>query len=255
VASGSSSASYAVTETGSGDNEVYRQIDALYEQLLGRDPDASGFAFWSGSGGAGLGEMADAFLTSPEAFNLDFAVMAAYQAATGTPPTYAQFTSTAAQVRGGAPSITGLFNSLLGSGYTVANLYQNLLSRSPGASEISSASTNGLAATFEAVIGYPQSVTPIESANNEFQSTGTYHTTPAADHTNSLYLRMLYYMILSRDPDPSGFAFWLGIANTGGPGILFQGSAGYATRIQILGPGTPNQGFIGSPEFQGLFAN
>jgi hypothetical protein len=38
-------------------------------------------------------------------------------------------------------------------------------------------------------------------------------------------------------------------------GIQFQGPAGYPTRIQIPAPGTPNQGFIGSPEFQGLFAN
>jgi hypothetical protein len=66
---------------------------------------------------------------------------------------------------------------------------------------------------------------------------------------------MLYFTILSRDPDPSGFAFWFTVASTGGAGILFQGSVGSPTRIQILGPGTPGQGFIGSPEFQGLFAN
>ena len=66
---------------------------------------------------------------------------------------------------------------------------------------------------------------------------------------------MLYYMILSRDPDQGGLALWTGIANNGGPGLLFQGNAGFATRNQILGPGTPNQGYIGSPEFQGLFAN
>jgi hypothetical protein len=47
----------------------------------------------------------------------------------------------------------------------------------------------------------------------------------------------------------------LGIANSGGPGLLFQGPAGFGTRIQIMGPGTLGQGFIGSPEFQGLFAN
>ena len=66
---------------------------------------------------------------------------------------------------------------------------------------------------------------------------------------------MLYYVILGRDPDSPGLAFWKSVADSGGPGVLFQGSAGYTTRIQILGPGTPNQGFIGSPEFQGLFAS
>ena len=85
----------------------------------------------------------------------------------------------------------------------------------------------------------------------EFQSTGTFLT----DHTNALYIRMLYFVILGRDPDPSGFNFWVGIANGGGPGILFQGTAGSGSRLAILGLGTPNEGFIGSPEFQGLFAN
>jgi hypothetical protein len=255
VASRAGSASYSVTETGSGDSQTYREVYALYEQLLGRDPDPAGFAFWTGSGGAGLGQMADSFLTSPEAFNSAFAVMAAYQAATGGPPTYAQFTTAVTSIRAGTQTVGGLFNSLIGSSFTATNLYQNLLNRPPSASEISSANGAGLAAWFEALIGYPGTATPIGSPNNEFQSTGTYQTTLAADHTNPLYVQMIYYVTLSRDPDASGFAFWLGIANGGGPGLLFQGSAGYGTRIQILGPGTPNQGFIGSPEFQGLFAN
>lgn len=112
-----------------------------------------------------------------------------------------------------------------------------------------------LADCFQAIIGYPSNTTPVGAANNEFQSTGSYHTTLAADHTNGLYVQMIYYVTLSRNPDASGLAFWTGVANDGGPGVLFQGSAGYGTRIQILGPGTPTQGFIGSPEFQGLFAN
>ena len=106
---------------------------------------------------------------------------------------------------------------------------------------------------FQNLIGFPAAGT-IAASNNEFQSTGTFHTTLAADHTNALYIRMCYFTILARDPDPSGFTFWLGIANSG-PGILFQGAAGFSTRIQIMGPGTPPQGFTGSPEFQGLFAN
>jgi len=251
LSSGASSTDYTVTESGSGDNQVYRQVYALYEQLLGRDPDAAGFAFWTGSGGAALGQMADSFLTSPEAFNSDFAVMAAYQAATGTPPTYAQYAAAVAAVRSGGQTIAGLFNSLIGSGYSATNLYQNLLGRAPTPSEISQANPVGFAVWFENLIGYPNSATPVNTANNEFQSTGSFHT----DHSNPLYVRMVYYVTVSRDPDTDGFNFWLGVANTGGAGILFQGTAGYSTRIQILGPGTPNQGFIGSPEFQGLFAN
>ena len=251
VSSGASSATYTVTEAGSGDSEVYRQIYALYEQLLGRDPDAGGFAFWTGAGGAGLGQMADAFLTSPEAFNSDFAVMAAYQAATGSAPTYSQFTAAVTATRSGTQSVTGLFNSLVNAGYSATNLYQNLLARAPSAGEISQANNAGLASWFETLIGYPAAATPIGAANNEFQSTGSFHT----DHANALYIEMLYYLILTRDVDQGGLNFWVGIANTGGPGILFQGSSAYLTRIQILGPGTPDQGFIGSAEFQGLFAN
>ena len=81
-----------------------------------------------------------------------------------------------------------------------------------------------LANCFQTIIGYPSNTTPVGATNNEFQSTGIYHTTLAADHTNGLYVQMIYYVTLSRDPDPAGFAFWTGIANGGGPGLLFQGN-------------------------------
>ncbi len=244
------SAVYPVTEAGSTNTQMFREVYALYQQLLGRDPDAQGLAFWTGVGGAGLGQMADSFLTSPEAFNSDFGVMAAYQAATDAPPTYAQFTAAVAAIRSGAQPLAGLFQSLLTGSYTANNLYQNLLNRQPGGAD-SSCVNSGLQACFVSLIGFPSSTTPVGAPNNEFQSTGIYHT----DHTNALYIQMLYYVILGRGTDPAGAAFWVGVANNGGPGILFQGSAGFGTRTQILGPGTPGQGFIGSPEFQGLFAN
>ena len=68
---------------------------------------------------------------------------------------------------------------------------------------------------------------------------------------------MIYFAVLARDPDPSGYAFWMGIANGGGAGIYFQpvGSTGANTRLLIEGPGAPNVGLVGSIEFQSLFAN
>ncbi len=252
VASGAASATYSISEAGNPDSEAYRQVYALYEQLLGRDPDAGGFAFWSGTGGAGLGQMADDFLISPESFNSDFAVMAAYQAATGGPPAFAQYTAAVASLRTGTQTVAGLFNSLTGVGYGASNLYRNLLGRAPGSAD-SSCYAASLSQCFQTIIGYPSSTTPVGAANQEFQNTGAYSTAP--DHSNALYVQLVYYVTLSRDPDPNGFSFWLGVANSGGPGLLFQGSAGYPTRIQILGPGTAGQGFIGSPEFQALFAN
>ena len=148
----------------------------------------------------------------------------------------------------------GLFNSLTGAGYTSATLYQNLLNRAPTPAD-SSCTSLTLANCFQTIIGYPSNTAPVGAVNNEFQSTGIYNTTLAADHTNGLCGQMIYYVTLSRNPDAAGLAFWTGIANDGGPGFLFQGNAGYGTRIQILGPGSPNQGFIGSPEFQSLFEN
>ncbi|HTX39209.1 MAG TPA: DUF4214 domain-containing protein, partial [Bryobacteraceae bacterium] len=230
------------------------EVTALYQTVLGRDPDASGYAFWTGSGVTGLGQMLDSFLTSPESFNTDFAVMAAYQAATGSAPTYAQYTATVAGVRAGTQTIGGLFSSLAGSGYSATNLYQNLLGRAPSSSEISQANAAGLASWFQTLIGFPASTTPVAAANNEFQSTGTFANanSVAGDHTNALFVRLLYFTILLRDPDPAGFAYWLGVANSGGAGILFQGSAGLDLRLQLEGTGA-GEGFSGSPEFQGLF--
>jgi len=112
--------------------QTYREVYALYEQLLGRDPDPAGFAFWTGAGCAELGQMADSFLTSPEAFDGDFAVMAAYQAAKGGPPAYAQFTAAVTSVRAGTQTVPGLANTLIfpaGSSFTATTLYQNLLNR------------------------------------------------------------------------------------------------------------------------------
>lgn len=248
---GGGSAVLTVTETGDPEPLLSRQVRALYQSVLGRDPDAGGFAFWTGSGSAGLGQMLDSFLTSPEAFNADLAVMATYEAATGALPTFAQYIAAAASVRSGAQTLGGLFNSLTAPGYAAQGLYLYLLGRAPAGAEVSNANAAGLATWFQNLLTYPSNTTPVNAPNNEFMNTGVFHT--EADHTNRLYIALLYYVILGRDYDAGGYNFWLGIANSGGPGLLFQGLAGYPTRIQILGPGTPNQGFAGSPEFQGLY--
>ena len=248
-----------VTQPGSTAPLLDRQVTALYQSVLGRDPDSGGYAFWTGAGTAGLGQMLDGFTTSPEAFNTDFAVMSAWQAATGAPPTYAEFTASVSSIRlqGALTGIPALFTSLYtgnNSGYTVTTLYQNLLNRAPTAADASCTSMT-LVGCFETLIGFPATTTPAAATNNEFQSTGTFanHTSAVGDHTNGLYVRMLYYTILGRDADQSGLTFWLGIANSGGAGLLFQGAAGYPTRIQILGTGVQNQGFAGSAEFQSLY--
>ena len=253
----STGASVLVPVSEAADTEpiVLREVRLLYQSMLGRDPDAAGFAFWTGSGAAGLGQMADPFLTSPEAFNTGFAVMATYQAATGAPPSYAQFPPALGGIRSGSQSIVGLFDSLIAgnNGFNAATLYQNLFNRAPAVGEAVACSP--LSSCFQNLIGYPANTTPAAAMNNEFQSTGSYanHASAAGDYTNSLYITMLYFVITGRDPDAGGLAFWTGIANRGGAGLEFQGSAGIGTRLQILGPGTPGQGFLGGTEFNGLF--
>jgi len=254
-ASGAGS-SFTVTEGPDSENSSDRFVRALYQAILGRDPDSSGFAFWTGAGATGLSMMADSFLTSPEAFNTDFAVMAAYQAGTGAAPTYAQFWTAVSSIRAGTETVATLYTSLLGSNSTanaatVATLYRNLLSRNPLPSEIQMAEDAGPAPWFETLIGYPATITnaaPAGAVANEFQSTGAFHT----DHTNGLYIALLYYVILGRDYDLPGYDYWVGVANSGGPGILFQGQAAYPARIEILGTSiVQDPGFVFSPEFFG----
>lgn len=249
---GGGAATVTVTEAGSTDPVLPREVRVLYQSILGRDPDPAGFAFWTGGGAAGLGQMADSFMTSPEAFDSDFAVIAAYQAALGAAPTFAQFSSSVNALRAGAQTVAGLYTSLLSANSdatpaNIATLYGNLLGREPQPVEVLEAEVAGLPNWFETLIGYPAGntiVAPPGSAANEFQSTAGFHT----DHTMGLYIDLLYFLTLGRSPDPAGYQFWMGIANRGGPGLLFQGAAGYATRIQITGTGAPGQGFVGSPE-------
>ena len=217
----------------------------------------AGVTFSTGTGGAATSQMADSFLTSPEAFDTDFAVMAAYQAATGAAPSYAQFWAAVTSIRAGTQTVPGLYTSLVGANATataatVTSLYMNLLNRAPLPAEIALAEADGLAGWFQTLIGYPATTTiaaPIGAVANEFQSTGTFHT----DHTNGLYIALMYFVILSRDYDIGGYNFWLGVANSGGPGILFQGEAGLPTRLQIIGTGPQDQGFTISFEFSCFF--
>jgi hypothetical protein len=260
-----------VTQTASSAPLLNRQVAALYQSVLGRDGDPTGFAFWTGAGTAGLGQMLDSFTTSPEAYNTDVAVMAAYQAATGSLPTYAEFTASVSSVRLGVQTVPGLFTALSTANnplYSSTNLYANLLNRAPGASD-AACIASGLANCFTTIIAYQATAVPVgPGSNNEFQSTGTFAnlvgscTTPSSagtlctvpkDHTNLLYITMLYFTVLGRDPDSGGLEYWLAIANSGGAGLLFQGSTGYPTRIQIVGTGVAGQGFAGSSEFQSLY--
>ncbi len=232
-------ATFIITEPASPLPRAEREVIALYEQLLGREPDQAGFNFWTGQGAAGLGQMADSFLTSPEAQTTDFQVLTAYQGALGRFPSFAEYSQSLARLRSGSTP-SDLFTQLLGTGTNspviTTVIYLNLLGRAPTASELNAA----------------QAMPPFQlyttlAASPEFKNQ-TVPQTP--DHSNFLYIKMLYFVILQRDSDPAGFNFWLNAANGAGPGIFFNSPA---TRITILGDGQPGVGFLGSNEFQSLF--
>jgi len=222
---------FSITEPASPLPRAQREVVALYEQLLGREPDQGGFNFWNGQGAAGLGLMADSFLISPEAQNSDFQVLAEYQAALGRFPTFTEYSMALTSLRTGS-SPSDLFTQLLGastnSTAATTAIYLNLLGRAPTSAELNA----GLAMT-------PFQLYTALLAGTEFQ-----------DRSNPLYIKLLYFVILQRDSDPAGFNFWLNVANGGGPGIYFNSPA---TRLTILGDGQPGVGFLGSNEFQSLF--
>ena len=251
VTSGAASSSFPLTQAGSADSLTYREVYALYEQLLGRDPDPA--ASPSGPGGRrGPGPDGRFLPHQPGGLQQRLrghgGIPGRHWRATPTLPSSWRGHQLADRRPNRSRIVRFPDRRQLHGDESVpesAGTADRRQVRSPAANNA------GLASWFQTLIGYPGSGTPVSTANNEFQSTGSFH----ADHTNALYVQMLYFMILSRDPDPAGLQLLVGIANSGGPGLLFQGAAGFHTRLQILGLGTPNQGFIGSPEFQGLFAN
>lgn len=313
VTAGGASATYTVNEVASSLSQLQREVQALYQRALGREPDTGGYNFWTcttpgtiqpcaNMGIAGLGGMVDLFLGSSAAMGLnaplnsppgqasvgegessDFQVLAIYKAMLGRLPSFAEWATAVAPFRlnetpqGWALAATNLLNSVLNSQEYANNfgplnvtnevnaLYHNALGRAPSGTELSNAislvtngGTGGLYNLFYNLCIAPPLSAPAPpnppypasaDTSAEFQNRGSFAT--ATDHSNDLFVRMLYYSILARDPDAGGFNFWLGIANGGGSGIYFQTTN--TTRVLVEGPGTPNVGLVGSTEFQNTF--
>ena len=131
--------------------------------------------------------MTSDFLDSSEGQSFDFQAMAVYQAINGSAPSYSTYLTALQGLRNGGTG-SSLFNSVLSQSSlslsmqaTITGIYTNLLGRAPTSAEMSSAlALNNAYQTFSNVIG-----------GAEFQSTATFKT----DHTNSLYVTMLYYLI------------------------------------------------------------
>ena len=81
VTAGGASATYTVNEVASSLSQLQREVEALYQRALGREPDTGGYNFWTCTtpaavqpcanlGVAGLGSMVDLFLASSSALGL-----------------------------------------------------------------------------------------------------------------------------------------------------------------------------------------
>ena len=178
-----------IDEAGSTAPLLNRQVAYLYQHVLGREPDASDLALWTGASVAGaaqaLGRMTVELLDSAEARDSDFQAMAMYQAINGSAPEYSTWLEVVQALRNGKTAESQFTAMPGGSGCAVECLYRNMLGRAPTAPELAAGIT---AQPFKLFTGL--------FTNPEFTK----------DQTNALYITMLYYLILERAPNPSELA-------------------------------------------------
>ena len=163
-----------------------REATFLYQQILGREPDAAGVSKWITEGPAGLARMATGLLNSQDVDSQDarqtgFQVMAMYQAIRGAAPSYSTFVTALQALRNGASAESQFASVLNASGCarsrqgTVECLYQHLLGRAPTAAEAAAGTAQQPYAVFTGLLsGLP--------------------------HSQALFITMLYYLVLERAP-------------------------------------------------------
>ena len=177
VTGASNKVTVTIEEAGSSAPILNRQVAYLYQHILGREPDAAGFAAQS------LARMTTDLLDSAEARDSDFRVMAMYQAINGSAPEYSTWLTALQELRNGKTAQSE-FTAMLGGGSCgVECMYRNMLGRAPTATELA------------AGIAEPFALFTSLFTSPEF----------AKDHANALYVTMLYYLILERAPNPSEF--------------------------------------------------
>jgi hypothetical protein len=273
---GAVSNTFTVSEAQNTNSVFFRQVLALYQQLLGREPDAAGYTYWTTGPGSTLAvstagvpqisaAQADDFMTSTEGLANNFQAILFYKALLNRQPVFSEMSTSLAAIRPPAPStgaateftrILGLpeyaadygayANTTAGNTAFVNAVYLNLLGRA-----YNSASDPAYITQLTSGAITPYGVFSAVTATAEFQNTSTFRT--ATDHSNSSYIDWCYLGFLSRVPDVGGNSFWLGVANSGGSGILYNGATTSATRTTIMGVVSAGSGFIGAPEFQALY--
>lgn len=246
---------FTVTQAGSTEPQLQRVVRALYQTILGREPDPSGWAFWTGpavprasNGVALVNVMADDFYRSAEFQGNGFAIFSIYGAVLGRLPSFAEWSA-------GTLSLRNLTQ-------TPAQVVDGLAGALSNAAFVQTAIINGLgrAATPAEISAYSAQLNGGET-KYDFLNSVIFPNAAFQNATNGAFVAMLYYTILVRDFDMAGFDFWLGVVNTppgqGGIYYLFnQPAAPYALKLEVIGqavPPNPNLlGFLGGPEFQRL---
>jgi len=249
------SLTFTAIQNGSTEPLLPRAVRALYQSILGREPDQAGFEFWTGNGAPAdssgailVNGMADDFYRSPEFRDTGFAALAIYQAVTGQLPGFDQWSSAVDQLRGDPLAVGQLTDSLSGSMSDAAFVQQTFLNaygRPASASELA-----GFTGQLSGGMSRYALLSDVVFQSGEFQS-----------RTNAAFVNMLYYTILERDPDTGGFQFWLNQipVSAGTPGVYYvylSPPADYSVKLSIIGQAAPPNpaflGFLGSPEFQAL---
>jgi hypothetical protein len=220
VEGASNKVTVTIEEAGSTAPVLDRQVTYLYQHILGREPDASGFALWTGPSDTGapsvLGRMTADLLNSAEAQDSDVSVMAMFQAINGSAPDYATWLAALQALRNGSTA-QAQFAAILGSSScgrgtqaTFECLYGNMLGRGPTSGELTAALAAQPFKLFTGLLTSP-----------EFRRTRAF----AKDYSNPIYVTMLYYLILERPPNPSELA---DASNSAG----LTGSAEFLARFQ-----------------------
>jgi hypothetical protein len=247
VEGASNKVTLTIDEAGSTAPILNREVAYLYQHILGREPDASGLASGPDQTAPAIGRVTADLVTahlmdSPEARTSAFQVMGMYQAVSGSAPEYSAWLAAVQALRNGTPAPAQFAAILSGSSCSQSPqalaecLYKNMLGRDPAPAEFNAGSATEPFLLFTRLFESP-----------EFRSSETF----TSDHTNSLYVTMLYYLILERAPDESELAHWLNIANSGGPGIYYNQRPG-STQLLIVGNGR-TAGLTGTTEFLSKF--
>jgi uncharacterized protein len=212
-----------ITQAASTEPLIKREVSLLYQQILGREPDP-------GQPQPPVANLAADLLNRTEARDSAFQVLAMYQALTGAPPQFADWVVGVQAIRNGQTA-ESQFTSIAASGACAAEcIYKNLLGRAPTIVELAAHKSQKPFAMFSAVFN-----------SSEFHSASGF----TADHTNSLYVAMLYHLLLQRAPNAAELAQMVNTANAAGPGIYFNQAA---AQVRILAAG-----FIEDAGFQAQF--